>query len=195
MLLYDLVKMKLELLRILFRAIKLRPDDARFHRFVLRERPSYPIEVFELTIVTFGDKPSPTAAIVTLRHVEEENAPGNGRLVKLVSDPFYMDNLKESVVNIEEALKLKCSLIETLGKVKEGWPLGNGNQTPKRFATIQRIRQWLQPWVQSGICQKTPENMPVNPEDKEQKQFHARNAKVLSVGYNAVPDPPVVDAD
>lgn len=62
----------------MFQAIKLRPDDARFHRFVFRERPSYPIEVFELTTVTFGDKPSPTAAIVTLRHVVEEYAPGNG---------------------------------------------------------------------------------------------------------------------
>ncbi|KAJ8032361.1 hypothetical protein HOLleu_25872 [Holothuria leucospilota] len=100
----------------MFQAIKLRPDDARFHRFVFRERPSYPIEVFELTTVTFGDKPSPTAAIVTLRHVVEEYAPGNGRLIKLVSDQFYMDDLNESVDNIEEALELKSSLTETFGK-------------------------------------------------------------------------------
>ena len=72
----------------IFQAIKIKPEDARFHRFVSRENPCHPIQVYELTTVTFGDKPSPTAAIVTLRHVEAENAPDNDKLKKVVNEQF-----------------------------------------------------------------------------------------------------------
>ena len=41
---------------------------------------------------------------------------------------------------------------------------------------------------------KTPENIPVDPEDGEQKKFHVRNAKTLALGVNVVSDPPIVDA-
>ncbi|PIK34431.1 hypothetical protein BSL78_28744 [Apostichopus japonicus] len=81
----------------MFQAIKLKVDDARFHRFVFREHPSHPIQVYELTTVTFGDKPSPTAAIVTMRHVVAEHAPEDERMMRVVTDQFYMDDLNESV--------------------------------------------------------------------------------------------------
>ncbi|XP_033101566.1 uncharacterized protein LOC117104838, partial [Anneissia japonica] len=102
----------------MFQAIKIRPDDARFHRFVFRENPSHPIQVYELTTVTFGDKPSPTAAIVTLRHVVSEHAPGDDQLKRIVADQFYMDDLNESVVDANEAYKIKSKLTETLNKGK-----------------------------------------------------------------------------
>ncbi|XP_038063016.1 uncharacterized protein LOC119733703 [Patiria miniata] len=98
----------------MFQAIKIKPDDARFHRFVFRESPGQPVQVYELTTVTFGDKPSPTAAIVTLRHVVAEHATGDEQLNRVVADQFYMDDLNESVVNTEEALQLKSKLTETL---------------------------------------------------------------------------------
>ena len=100
----------------MFQAIKIRPDDARFHRFVFRENPNHPIHVFELVTVTFGDKPSPTAAIVTLRHVVDENAPNDDQLKKVVTEQFYMDDLNESVTNVDEAIQLKKNLTETLAK-------------------------------------------------------------------------------
>ena len=59
----------------MFQAIKIPKEDARFHRFVFRESPNHPMQIYELTTVTFGDKPSPTAAIVTMRHVVREYAP------------------------------------------------------------------------------------------------------------------------
>ena len=100
----------------MFQAIKIQPEDARFHRFVFRENPSHPIQVYELTTVTFGDKPSPTAAIVTLRHVIHEHAPDDERLKRVATEQFYMDDLNESVVNPAEALELKSKLTETLKK-------------------------------------------------------------------------------
>nr|XP_054771582.1 uncharacterized protein LOC129279496 [Lytechinus pictus] len=102
----------------MFQAIKIRPDDARFHRFLFREKPTEPIEVYELTTVTLWDKPSPTAAIVTLRHVVEEHAPDDEQLRKVITDQFYMDDLNESVANVQEALDLKVKLTETLRKSK-----------------------------------------------------------------------------
>ncbi|XP_072178154.1 uncharacterized protein [Diadema setosum] len=102
----------------MFQAIKISPDDARFHRFVFRERPHHPIQVYELTTVTFGDKPSPAAAIVTLRHVVHEHAPDDDQLQRVVVKQFYMDDLSESVMDVNEALDLKSRLVKTLEKGK-----------------------------------------------------------------------------
>lgn len=98
----------------MFQAVKIRPEDARFHRFVFRENPDQPIRVYELTTVTFGDKPSPAAAIVTLRHVVGQHAPGDEGLKKVVTDQFYMDDLSESVKDVSDALELKSKLTKTL---------------------------------------------------------------------------------
>ncbi|XP_063971215.1 uncharacterized protein LOC135157940 [Lytechinus pictus] len=100
----------------MFQAIMIPPDDARFHRFVFRENPNYPMQVYELRTVTFGDKPSPTAAIVTLRHVASEHAPDDDKLQKVITEQFYMDDLNESVRTTEEALELKSELTDTLKK-------------------------------------------------------------------------------
>ncbi|XP_071509981.1 uncharacterized protein [Diadema antillarum] len=105
-------------IRKMFQAIKISPEDARFHRYVFRENPNQPIQVYELTTVTFGDRPSPTAAIVTLRHVIDRHAPDDEQLKKVVTDQFYMDDLSESVTNVEEAVNLKAKLVETLAKGK-----------------------------------------------------------------------------
>jgi len=59
----------------MFQAVKVTLEDARFHRYVFWQRPDDPIEVYELTTVIFGDKPSPTTATIALRHVAMENAP------------------------------------------------------------------------------------------------------------------------
>ncbi|XP_072170561.1 uncharacterized protein [Diadema setosum] len=98
-------------IRKMFQAIKVRPEDARFHWYVFRENPYQPIQVYELTTVTFGDRPSPTAAIVTLRHVIDRHAPDDEQLKKVVTDQFYMDDLSESVTNVEEAVNLKAKLV------------------------------------------------------------------------------------
>ena len=101
-------------IRKMFQAVKIRPEDAKFHRYVFRENPDKPIRVYELTTVTFGDKPSPAAAIVTLRHVVGQHAPGDEGLKKVVTDQFYMDDLSESVKDVNEALELKSKLTKTL---------------------------------------------------------------------------------
>ncbi|XP_071799964.1 uncharacterized protein [Asterias amurensis] len=123
----------------MFQAIKIKPDDARFHRFVFRENSNHPIQVYELTTVTFGDKPSPTAAIVTLIiHVVAVHAPSDDHMKKLVVDKFYMDDLNESVVDTKEALNLKSKLTKTLQK---------GN-----FA----IRKWQS--NEEEVCDSTEDN-------------------------------------
>ena len=50
----------------MFQAVKIKPEDARFHRYVFREHPENPIQIYELLTVTFVDKASPTAATVAL---------------------------------------------------------------------------------------------------------------------------------
>lgn len=55
-----------------------------------------PIQVYELRTITFGDKPSPTAAIVTLRHVVREHTPDDEELKRVVIDQLYVDDLELS---------------------------------------------------------------------------------------------------
>ena len=100
----------------MFQAVKITRDDARFHRYLFRERPDEPIKVYELTTVTFGDKPSPTAAIVTLRHVVTENTPEDHDLRRIIHDQFYVDDLSESKRTIDDVARLKIELTGILQK-------------------------------------------------------------------------------
>ena len=100
----------------MFQGIKITPDDSRFHRYVFRERPCDPLQVYELTTVTFGDKPSPTAAIIALRHVITENAPDDAELQRVVKEQFYVDDLNDSCCNLEDGERLKNKLSATRKK-------------------------------------------------------------------------------
>ncbi|XP_014675991.1 PREDICTED: uncharacterized protein LOC106815968 [Priapulus caudatus] len=99
----------------MFQAVKVHPDDARFHRYIFRERPEDPIRVYELTTVTFGDKPSPAAAIIALRHVAKENAPNDPDVQRVIADQFYVDDLTDSERTVEKTRRLQENLTATLG--------------------------------------------------------------------------------
>ncbi|XP_064647447.1 uncharacterized protein LOC135500130 [Lineus longissimus] len=100
----------------MFQAVKVAPEDARFHRYVFRESPEDPIKVYELTTVIFGDKPSPTAATIALRHVATENAPDDPEIRRVVEEQFYVDDLTESQRDVEEVSKMKHKLTTALNK-------------------------------------------------------------------------------
>lgn len=109
----------------MFQAVKLTQDDARYHRYLFRPTPTEPVRVYELTTVTFGDKPSPTAAVVALRHVAREYAPDDQDMHRVITKQFYVDDLSESKRSTNDAAQLKSDLTALLRK-------GNFN-----------IRKWL----------------------------------------------------
>ena len=100
----------------MFQAVKVTTEDARFHRYVFRKHPSDPIQVYELLTVTFGDKPSPTAAIVVLGHVAAHNAPDDSEIQRVVANQFYVDDLNDSQRSIEGTLCLKQNLTVALDR-------------------------------------------------------------------------------
>ena len=100
----------------MFQAAKVTTEDARFHRYVFRKHPSDPIQVYELLTVTFGDKPSPTAAIVVLRHVAAHNAPDDSEVQRVVANQFYVDDLNDSQRSTEGTLRLKQNLTVALDR-------------------------------------------------------------------------------
>ena len=75
-----------------------------------------PIQVYELLTVTFGDKPSPTAAIVVLRHVAAHNATDDSEIQRVVANQFYVDDLNDSQRSIEGTLRLKQNLTVALDR-------------------------------------------------------------------------------
>ncbi|XP_064643562.1 uncharacterized protein LOC135497661 [Lineus longissimus] len=125
----------------MFQSIKLNEDDARYHRFLFRKKPDEPIRVFELTTVTFGDKPSPTAAIVTLRLVVKEHAPDDLDMQQVVSNQFYVDDLNDSKCTVKEGLHLKTTVTSTLHKGHFGMKeICDPDNAPDRKATVLGTR-------------------------------------------------------
>jgi hypothetical protein len=100
----------------MFQAIKLTEDDVRYHRFLFRKSLDEPIQVFELTTVTFSDKSSPTAAAVALRHVAKEHALDDPEIQQAVFRQFYVDDLNDSRRSVKEGIQLKSGVTSTLAK-------------------------------------------------------------------------------
>ncbi|XP_064646219.1 uncharacterized protein LOC135499405 [Lineus longissimus] len=102
----------------MFQAVELNKEDARYHRYVYRANPGELITVYELTTVTFGDKSSPAAAVLALRHVAQEHASENPEIQRVITDQFYMDDLNDSQRAEDSVQQLKADLTGTLGKGK-----------------------------------------------------------------------------
>ena len=124
----------------MFQAVKMTPDDSRYHRFVFRQNPDEPIQVYELTTVTFGDKSSPTAATIALRHVASEHGGDDSEIHRVINHQFYVDDLNDSQRSVNDVQNLKSKLTTTLEK---------GNF---------KIRKWLS--NEREICD--PEYYPVD---------------------------------
>ena len=100
----------------MFQSFRLSADDARYHRYLFRKSPEEEIVVYELQTVTFGDKPSPAAAVITLRHIASQHAPDNEEIGRVIESQFYVDDLNDSQRLSNDVEKLKVDLTETLNK-------------------------------------------------------------------------------
>ena len=62
------------------------------------------------------NKPSPTAELAVLRHVDAHNATDDSEIQRVVSNQFYMDDLNDSQRSNEGTLRLKHNRTVALGR-------------------------------------------------------------------------------
>lgn len=89
--------------------------DQQVHRFLWRnlEVEKEP-DTFVKTVLTFGDRPSPTMAIVALRKTAELNEADEPKAAEAITKNTYMDDICDSVDSVDEANKLTSAIDNVL---------------------------------------------------------------------------------
>ncbi|PFX31942.1 hypothetical protein AWC38_SpisGene3228 [Stylophora pistillata] len=95
------------------------------HRFLWRnlETEREP-DVYEKTVLTFGDKPAPAMAQIALRKTAEENKKDYPEAAEVLTKNSYMDDICGSVDTVVQAQKLTGDLdkvLESEGFAVKGW--------------------------------------------------------------------------
>uniref|UniRef100_A0A5S6Q5Z7 Uncharacterized protein n=1 Tax=Trichuris muris TaxID=70415 RepID=A0A5S6Q5Z7_TRIMR len=88
----------------MFSRIRLRPEDARYHRFLWKDPESERVKVFQMDRVTFGDTCSPFIAICTIMRTAHEFGQGREEAVRAIQNNLYMDDYLDSARTTLEAI-------------------------------------------------------------------------------------------
>lgn len=98
--------------------------DQQVHRFLWRSLEEREPDTYVKTVLTFGDRPSPTMAMVSLRKTAELNAVDEPRAAESIIKNTYMDDICDSVDTVAEADNLTSSIdsvLSTGGFKVKGW--------------------------------------------------------------------------
>ncbi|XP_049292260.1 uncharacterized protein LOC125768526 isoform X2 [Anopheles funestus] len=90
----------------MFHQIKIRHPDRQSQRFVYRNRPSDPIQVYVMDVATFGSSCSPAAAQYVKNLNAQEYANEFPRATSSIINNHYVDDYLESFKTVEEAIKI-----------------------------------------------------------------------------------------
>ena len=88
----------------MFSRIRLTPEDARLHRFLYQRSPTQ-VDVMQMNRVSFGDGASPCIAITVLRKTADDFGGDKEEVKETIQKGFYMDDLLDSVMTVQEANK------------------------------------------------------------------------------------------
>ena len=113
--------------------------DQQVHRFLWRSLKEREPDTYVKTVLTFGDRPSPTMAIVALRNTAELNAAYEPKAAESIINNSYMDDICDSVDTPIEADKLTNAIDNVLAnggfEVKE-WTSNASKQQPSQEISI-----------------------------------------------------------
>ncbi|XP_064637049.1 uncharacterized protein LOC135493569 [Lineus longissimus] len=108
----------------MFLQVKLKPEDTEVHRFLWRNLDSTrEPDVYRMTRVTFGDKPSPDMASFVILEIAEKFQDIHPEAAWILRNDRYMDDLIHSCPSTEDATTRMMDIDESLNdwkfKVKE----------------------------------------------------------------------------
>ena len=112
-----LVALKADIAKM-FRQFDVHPEDTKFQRILWRENPSEPIQVYELTTVTYGTSSAPFLSTRCLKELAKENRASFPLAAKAIDEAFFVDDLITSVDYSNEAIQLYDQLSSMLALAK-----------------------------------------------------------------------------
>ena len=120
--------------------------DQHVYRFLWRNmETNRDPNVYVKTVLTFGDKPAPSMAQITLRKTAEQKIEVHPEAAETLKRDTYMDDICDSVTSLEKAEKLTDELDIVLAKggfKVKGWVLNclemrNVNQSEQSFKVFE----------------------------------------------------------
>ena len=138
----------------MYHMIGITPPDQHVHRFLWRdfETDRQP-DTYVKTVLTFGDRPSPTIAITAMRKTADLNEEYKPQAAESIRKNAYVDDICDSVCSVQEANALTSDIDEVLqsggfrvkgwitsGKADNGYTdeivLGNKGDAEKVLGTV-----------------------------------------------------------
>ena len=99
--------------------------DQHVHRYVWRNfETSRDPDVYVKTVLTFGDKPAPAMAQITLQKTAKKSQSSHPEAAKAIMDNSYMDDICDSVDTVEDARRQTNDIDAVLEKGSfkvKGW--------------------------------------------------------------------------
>ena len=99
----------------MFSRIRMKPEDAKYHRFLWRDKDTGERKTFQMNRLSFGDCCSPFIAVYATRTAEEFGK-GKPEAVYAIQKKLYMDDYLDSGRNAEEAINRAREVQTILGK-------------------------------------------------------------------------------
>ncbi|XP_062702756.1 uncharacterized protein LOC134285626 [Aedes albopictus] len=93
-------------IREMFHQVLIRPEDRHAQRFLWRDSPSLPIQVFVMDVATFGSSCSPCSLQFVKNLNAEEQADEFPKAAEAVKTSHYVDDYLDSVDTVDEAVQL-----------------------------------------------------------------------------------------
>ena len=91
----------------MYQRVLIPEEDKHVHRFLWRNlETDKPPDIYKMNVLTFGDKPAPAMAQIALQKTAEEGEIVNPEAALAIRKNTYMDDILDSVDNVEKANKL-----------------------------------------------------------------------------------------
>ncbi|XP_058817128.1 uncharacterized protein LOC131680430 [Topomyia yanbarensis] len=98
----------------MFRQIQIRPDDWKYQQIFWRIEQGHPLEIFQLTTVTYGTACAPFLATRTLEQLCKDESKRFPLTSKAGTEDFYVEDLLSGADTVDEALALQNEFIQMM---------------------------------------------------------------------------------
>ena len=98
----------------MYRQVRVHKDDRIFQLILWRERPEMPIQIFELSTVTYGTAPAPFLAIRCLKEISNIFKDVYPLGSSVIANDFYVDDLLSGADDVETLIQIRKEVIHIL---------------------------------------------------------------------------------
>jgi len=130
----------------MYRQINVHPQDRDLQRILWRYSSDEPIQVYNLTTVTYGTSSAPYLATCCLKKLADDNKCQYPRAAQVLSNDFYVDELLIGTSIIEDAIKVQqeiSSLLQTAGCTPMKWASNHSTYLDNIPRELQETQQTL----------------------------------------------------